>query len=167
VEISEKIHAAKMLPDAPFGLRVLIIFFFFGATMCLLTVAGLLFPGSVLEPMWRLNPDAHAAFLSLGRWSILLMIFVGTACASAAVGLARRKRWGWQIAIMVLATNLLGDAINAIARHDWRTLIGLPVGGALIFYLGSKRVREFFGADRLAIKAAKSNPNPGNCRRQS
>ena len=137
-----------MQKTSSLGIRLLAVFFSFGAAMCLLTIAGLLFPGGFLEPMWRLNPDAHAAFQSLGRWSILLMTIVGTACASAAIGLARRKHWGWHVAIVVLAINLLGDTINAIARHDLRTLIGLPIGGALILYLTSKRVREFFDADR-------------------
>ena len=130
--------------QTPLGVRLLVLFFSFGTIMCVLTILGLLFPGSVLEPMWRLNPDAHAAFRSLGRWSIVLMLIVGTACASAAIGLAGRKRWGWQVAIAVLAVNLLGDTINAIARHDFRTLIGIPIGGALILYLMSKRVRKFF-----------------------
>lgn len=112
--------------------------------MCLLTVAGLMFPESVLEPMWRLNPDAHATFRSLGQWSILFMLVVGAACASTAIGLAARMRWGWRLAIGVLVVNLLGDAINAIAGHDWRTLIGIPIGGALIFYLMSRHVRDFF-----------------------
>ena len=97
-----------------------------------------------MEPVWKLNPEAHEAFQSLGRWSILLMLVVGTACASAAIGLAGRKRWGWQIAIGVLTVNLLGDTINALVRHDYRTLIGLPIGGALILYLTSKRIRDFF-----------------------
>jgi hypothetical protein len=164
VAINEKNHATGMLRHAPLGLRALVIFFFFGATMCLLTVAGLLFPGSALEPMWRLNPDAHAAFQSLGQWSIFLMIIVGGVCASAAIGLARRKRWGWQVAIVVLAINLLGDTINAVARHDPRTLIGIPIGGALILYLMSKRVREFFTQARF--RAVKNNPDPGSCLRR-
>ncbi len=75
------------------------------------------------------------------------MIIVGLACASAAIGLARRARWGRRLAIGVLAINLLGDTLNAIVRHDLRTLIGLPIGGALILYLTSKRVREFFDDD--------------------
>jgi hypothetical protein len=132
-----------MVPGAPFGVRLLIIFFFFGAAMCLLTVAGLLFPGSILDPMWRLNPHAHAAFLSLGAGSIFLMIIVGTACASTAIGLAKRACWSRRLAMGVLIVNLLGDTLNAIVRHDLHTLIGLPIGGALILYLTSKRVREF------------------------
>lgn len=137
---------------APIGVRFLVAFFTFGTTMCTLTILALLFPGSVLEPVWRLNPDAHVAFQSLGRLSILLMLVVGTACASAAIGLVRRKRWGRLIAIAVLAVNLLGDTINAIARHDFRTLIGLPIGGAIILYLMSKRMRNFFETSPAGIR---------------
>ena len=129
----------KVKHRIPLGIRLLIAFFVFDTLMCLLTILLLLFPGSALEPVWKLNPGAHEAFQSLGRWSILLMLVVGTACASAAIGLAGRKRWGWQIAIGVLTVNLLGDTINALVRHDYRTLIGLPIGGALILYLVSKR----------------------------
>jgi hypothetical protein len=39
----------------------------------------------------------------------------------------------WPIGI--LAVNLIGDCVNFVARHDPRTLIGLPIGGAMIIYL--------------------------------
>jgi hypothetical protein len=44
--------------------------------------------------------------------------------------------------------NLIGDAGNAAVRGDLRTLIGLPIGGALIAYLLSPRVRRQFGKNR-------------------
>lgn len=113
-------------------------FFAFGATMCALTIALLLFPGSVLDSLWRLNPEAHAAFHSLGKLSILLMFGVGGACAAAAVGLWRGSRWGVRLAIVILSINLIGDFLNALLRHDYRALIGLPIGGAMIFYLTRK-----------------------------
>ncbi len=103
--------------------------------MCLLTVLLLLVPGTALDSLWRLNPDAHAAFQSLGKFSILLMMIVGSACAFAAIGLAKDRRWGRNLALVILAVNLAGDLINAFARHDLRTLIGLPIGGAMIVYL--------------------------------
>jgi hypothetical protein len=34
-----------------------------------------------------------------------------------------------------LGINLVGDTTNTVVSHDWRTLIGLPIGGAMIFYL--------------------------------
>lgn len=123
----------------PIGIRLLAVFFGFGASMCLLTIGLLLFPGTALDSVWRLNPDAHAAFQSLGKLSILLMLVVGCACGLAAIGLTKNRRWGQNLALVILAVNLAGDLINVIVRHDWRTLIGLPIGGALIVYLLRRR----------------------------
>lgn len=110
-------------------------FFAFGATMCGLTIALLLFPGSVFDSLWRLNPEAHSAFQSFGGWAILLMLGVGLGCALAAIGLWNGARWGVRLAVLILSVNILGDLINVLLRHDYRALIGLPVGGAMIFYL--------------------------------
>ena len=124
-----------MKGETPIGLKLLAIFFAFGACMCGLTVGLLLFPGSALDSLWRLNPDAHAAFQWIGRLSILLMAIVGVACALAAIGLARNAKWGRSLGILILAANLAGDLTNALVRHDRRTLVGVPIAGAMIFYL--------------------------------
>ena len=120
----------------PAGMKVLVVFFAFGATACAVTVAALLTPGGTLDIVWRLNPEAHLGFQKIGTaLSVLLMFVVGTACAWAAVGLARQKEWGRRLAIGILAVNLIGDCVSALVRHDPRTLIGLPIGGAMIAYL--------------------------------
>lgn len=116
-------------------MKMLVAFFAFGATMCTLTIVLLLWPGTALDVLWRLNPDAHAAFQSLGPWSLVLMLVVGSACATAAIGLARQKTWARWLAISILAVNLAGDVSNAVVRHDLRTLIGVPIAGWLIVYL--------------------------------
>src|SRR5437762_11943344 len=120
------------------GLKLLATFFAFGACMCGLTVGLLLFPGSALDSLWRLNPEAHAAFQWIGRLSILLMAIVGVACGLAAIGLARNAVWGRWLGILILAVNLVGDLTSAFVQHDLRTLIGLPIAGAMIFYLARR-----------------------------
>jgi len=110
-------------------------FFTFGATMCALTVFLLCVPGTRHDELWRLNPDAHEGFHSLGKIAALLMLVVGVACALAAVGLWRGARWGIWLALFILSVNIVGDLSNALIRHDYRALIGLPIGGAMIFYL--------------------------------
>ena len=110
-------------------------FFAFGATMCLLTVMLLLFPGTKLDSLWNLNPDAHVAFQSLGNWSIVLMSVVGTGCLLASVGLWRGTLWGIRLGLAILFINIIGDLVNVITRHDYRSLVGLPIAGAMIFYL--------------------------------
>jgi hypothetical protein len=82
------------------------------------------------------------------------MSVVGMACLCAAIGLARSAEWGRRLAIGILSVNLAGDSIAAWLRHDPQTLIGLPIGGAMILYLlrvktgvGRRRGREEFYQD--------------------
>lgn len=123
----------------PLGMTLLAAFFCFGAAMCTLTIVLLLFPGGPLDSLWRLNPDGHEAFQAIGKTAILLMGVVGAACACAAIGLWRCAPWGIAIALAILSLNIVGDLFNAVVRHDYRALIGLPVGGAMIFYLARHR----------------------------
>ncbi|HEV2045867.1 MAG TPA: hypothetical protein VGQ95_04640 [Chthoniobacterales bacterium] len=120
------------------GTTLLVIFFAAGALICLVTMLALAFPGGFLEPIWQLKPEAREQFQKIGSASIALMAVVGAACGLAAVGLAKNAEWGRRIAIGVLAVNLVGDSLNALLRHDMKTLIGLPIGGLMIWYLARK-----------------------------
>ncbi len=138
---------ATMAPEPPrrsAGLTAMTAFFVFGASMAGLAAAALLFPQSALDEIWRLNPDAKLNLLAIAPWGALLMIAVSAACATVAVGIRTRASWGRQAAIALLAANLIGDTANAVVRGDLRTLIGLPIGGALIAYLLSRAVRDAF-----------------------
>ena len=126
-------------PSRPPGITALSFFFLFGTVMSGLAAVTLLFPGSVLEPLWRLNPRARDGFAAIGSWAVLLMVLVCMACGMAALGLQRCKRWGYWMALFILTINLAGDTANAVLAHDLRTLVGLPMGGAMIVYLLTKR----------------------------
>jgi hypothetical protein len=89
--------------------------------------------------LWRLNPRTREGFAAMGVWAVLLMGVVCVACGSAALGLLRCKRWGYRTALVILTINLAGDTTNAVVAHDWRTLIGLPIGGFMIAYLIRQR----------------------------
>jgi hypothetical protein len=126
-------------PSRSPGVDALAIFFVFGTTMSGLAAVMLLFPGSLLDTLWKLNPRAHEGFAAMGVWAVLLMTVVCMACATAALGLHRRKLWGYWTALAILGIELAGDVTNAVVAHDWRTLIGLPIGGAMIVYLLMRR----------------------------
>jgi hypothetical protein len=66
------------------------------------------------------------------------MLVVGIGCALAAIGLARGHRGGVWLALIILSINIVGDLFNAVVRHDYRALIGLPIGGAMILYLARR-----------------------------
>lgn len=131
----------------PIAIKVMVAFFAFGTLACSVTVAALLFPHSVLNAVWRLNPEARVGFQQMGvPLAGTLMATVGTACALAAAGLARGREWGRRLAVVILTVNLIGDTVNAFARHDPRTLIGLPIGGAMIWLLTARRMKQDLGS---------------------
>jgi hypothetical protein len=81
-------------------IKLLALFFAFGATMCMLTMVLLLFPGTALDSLWRLNPEAHLELQSFGKWSVVLMLVIGTGCAFTAIGLWQGTLWGRRIAVI-------------------------------------------------------------------
>jgi hypothetical protein len=103
--------------------------------MCFLTIVLLVFPGTRLDSLWHLNPEAQVTFQSLGSWPILLMLTIGIGCALTAIGLWRGTLWGIRLGLALLFINIIGDLVNVVTRHDYRSLIGLPVAGAMILYL--------------------------------
>jgi hypothetical protein len=119
----------------PGGVTTLSLFFAFGATMASCSrdaVISRQYPGADLAA----ESSRARSFRSHGM--------VGSpadgdgwrrACAAAAVGLLQCMRWGYWAPLAVLGVNLVGDAANALLSHDWRTLIGLPIGAAMILYL--------------------------------
>jgi hypothetical protein len=77
------------------------------------------------------------------------MLATGTACALAALGLGCGREWERLVGIAVLAISIIGDATNAFVFHDWRTLIGLPIGGAMLAYLFSASMRRWTDRGRI------------------
>ena len=127
----------------PLGVTLLVAFFGFGVTMCMLTAFLLTFPGTLLDITWRLKPTARADLIQMGYLVPSVMIVIGVACAAAAIGLARGWEWGRRVAVCVLVINMAGDTANAFIRNDFRTLIGLPVAIVMIAYLLSGPVRNW------------------------
>jgi hypothetical protein len=128
----------------PLGVTVVSVFAALGTVPSIATALALAYPGQWADAVWRLKPEARTDFARLGPWAIVLMGVVAVGCAATAFGLWNRRGWGHRLAIIGLAINMLGDTTNALVRGDWRTLIGLPIGGAIVACLLSHRVREWF-----------------------
>ena len=128
----------------PVGVVALVILFVIGTCASFLSAVSLIFPGSLLEPIWRLNPHARAGFSRIGAWAIVLMICVCIACCFTAVGLWRRRSWGYWLAVVMLVVNLGGDVVNVIIGTEPRALIGIPIAGMILAYLLRKQTRYHF-----------------------
>ena len=126
------------------GISALSIFFLAGALISFTAGASLLFPGSFIEPMWRANPRAHAHLSELGRWAAGLLFAVSMSCGLAAIGLWRRARWGHKLAVGLIAINLVADVANTVMGTEPRAIVGVPIALAILIYLLSKKVRDYF-----------------------
>src|SRR5438105_4990720 len=117
-----------MRPSKP-GLIALSAFFTFGALASGASVVTLLFPGTPLDTVWRLNPRGQEALINLGAWGIALMVAVCATCALAARGIWIRAPWGHRLAVAIITANVIADTVNGLVLGDRRTLVGIPLGG--------------------------------------
>jgi hypothetical protein len=74
-----------------------------------------------------------------------LFLVLAAALTIAGVGWFLRRVWGWRLAVVIVATQVLGDLINCL-RGDWlRGGVGVVLAGALLLILSRPKVRAVFG----------------------
>ncbi len=127
------------------GLDIVIVFLVFATLMAGFIGTLLFFPGRLLDWVWQLNPEGRAAFQSMGRLAWLLLFLVGTIAGGAAIGIRRRRKWGWWLAILLFSVNGLGDAISLfVTRRIFQGASGVLVAGLFLAYLLRSDVRRQF-----------------------
>ena len=134
----------------PLGLTAVAVFLFFGALMASLAAITLTFRGTFLDYAWRLNPAAYAQLSPLGAPIGIVFFLLAAALAAAATGWVRRRRWGWTLAVIIIATQVVGDFANLLRGDVLRGAVGVTIAGALLFYMTRPRVRAAFGARAAA-----------------
>jgi hypothetical protein len=130
----------------PTGIVALTLLFLVGTVASFVSLVALVFPGSFLEPVWKLNPRSHEGFAEMGWWAIVLMCVVCLACAWTAVGLWQGARWGYWLAVIMLIANLVGDVVNVLLGIEPKALIGIPIVVVILIFLASRRVRDYFSS---------------------
>lgn len=131
-------------PKTP-GLTAIGIFLFFGAVMATLAAATLLWRGTALDRLWALNPTAYKQLAPLGGIVGIFFLVLGMALTTAGIGWFRRRLWGWKLAVVIIATQVLGDVANCLRGDLLRGGTGVIIAGALLLFLLQSKVRATFG----------------------
>jgi hypothetical protein len=136
--------APPALASPPRGMIAIGIFLLFGAAMALLAGISVVKPGTPLDCLWALNPTAYKRLAPLGRPVGALFLLLSATLGSAGTGWLRRRKWGWQLAVAVVATQVLGNLVNASRGRVVEGSIGLVVAVALLLYMSRPHVRSVF-----------------------
>jgi hypothetical protein len=98
----------------PPGFTAVGFFLFFGAIMASLAGTTLLWRGTALDRLWNLNPRAYNQLAPLGGMVGILFLLLAAALTGAGVGWFLHRLWGWRLAVVIIATQVLGDVVNCV-----------------------------------------------------
>ena len=125
---------------------VVIAAFLFAATIVAFVVGeSLLFPNTLLDSLWKFNPEGAALFHSIGRLSGVFLLSLGVATFFAALGLLRGQRWAWWFGVVLFATDACGNIVSYFLTHDaLRSLTGTIISATFLVFLCRDSVRGYF-----------------------
>ena len=112
--------------------------------MATLAAITLLWPGTTLDRVWRLNPAAYAQLAPKGHIFGPLFVLLTILLLFAAIGWFRRRLWGWRLTVAIIAIQIIGDLVNCIQGDFLRGPIGLVIATALLFYLLHPSLKRTF-----------------------
>lgn len=120
------------------------IFLYFGAVMSFLAGVTLVWRGTFLDHLWTLNPRAYKQLLPSGTAAGVALLLLGVILAVAAVGWRRHRFWGWVLAAVIIATQVVGNLMNAVRGDLLKGSVGFLLSGALFYFLLRPKVRAAF-----------------------
>jgi hypothetical protein len=133
----------------PRGVKAVGIFLLFAALMALIAGIALIWPGTILDRMWLLNPSAHQQLAPFGKTVGIPFLLLSVVLCSATVGWFNRRRWGWQLTVFIIATQVLGDLVNVLLGRVIEGGVGVAIAGALLLYLLRANVKSVFETNTL------------------
>ena len=87
---------------------------------------------------------AYKQLAPLGNTVGVLFLVLAATLTTAGIGWCQRRLWGWRLAVVIIAAQVLGDVVNCV-RGDWlRGGTGVIIAGALSLFLLRPRIRATF-----------------------
>jgi len=143
-------HPSPIPPEAssPPGITAIGVFLMFGATMACVAGTTLLRPGTALSRVWVLNPRAYNVLAPYGKSVGIGFLLLAVLLTLAGVGWFKRRRWGWQLAVAIITTQVLGDLVNMVQGQVVPGGTGVVIAGALLLYILRPNMRAAFAPGR-------------------
>jgi len=72
------------------------------------------------------------------------VLLLGATLAAAGIGWFQRRVWGWRLAVAIIATQVLGDAVNFLRGGRLGGATGVAIAGMLLLLLLRPKFRKAF-----------------------
>ena len=119
-------------------------FFAFATAMCLLAGVTLLVPGAPAERLWSIKANEYHRLLQMGPGVAAGFLLLALVMVLAAYGSARRRLWGWRLALAIFALNGFADALRIPFGAAAEGAIGVAATVAILWWLSRPGVRALF-----------------------
>lgn len=87
----------------------------------------------------------------------IVLLLQGALSIAFGVGALQLKPWAWMLGIVAYGLGILVNIAQAInGSFGLGTIIGLAIGGGILYYLFTPEVRRAFGQENNAMFGAKS-----------
>jgi hypothetical protein len=120
------------------------VFLVFGAIVASLAATSLLWRGTPLDRLWDLNPTAYKQLAPLGGAVGIFFLLLSGALTTAGIGWLRRRIWGWTLAALIIAVQVVGDVVNCVRGDLLRGGAGVIIAGARLLFLLRPKIRATF-----------------------
>lgn len=127
----------------PIVTRVTSVIAFAATPIALVGGLSLLWPGTIFDMLWKLNPTAQTEFMVGGRLAGLMLLCLGIMSSLAGVGLLKGKTWAWWLTLLGLVAVGAVNLIRLLAG-DPGELFGTPFTLGLLWFHVQPNVRKFF-----------------------
>lgn len=114
--------------------------------MASLAGVTLIWRGTILDLMWAINAPAYRRLAPFGKTVGIPFLLLGATLVVAATGWFGHRLWAWRLAVAIIATEVLGNIVNAFMGDVVRGGIGFAISGVLLVYLLRPEVRAVFAS---------------------